>query len=98
MRSTAIYFLSVTCVLLLASGKWSGTKNSSVIKQQSEQSEGGQLYAKYCLTCHQVNGKGVRNMFPPLAGNEKITGTPDDLIKIVLFGLQGPITVNEQGI
>lgn len=35
-------------------------------------------------------------MFPPLAGNAKITGNPDDVIKIVLFGLQGPITVNDR--
>jgi mono/diheme cytochrome c family protein len=96
MRRTTIYFLSVSCILLFASATWDGLKNSGGIKQQTEQSEGVQLYAKYCLTCHQVNGKGVRNMFPPLAGNEKITGTPDDLIKIVLFGLQGPITVNER--
>jgi mono/diheme cytochrome c family protein len=57
---------------------------------------GSQLYAKYCLTCHQSDGKGVRGMFPPLAGNEKITGDPSEIIKIVLFGLEGPITVNER--
>jgi mono/diheme cytochrome c family protein len=33
-------------------------------------------------------------MFPPLTGNAKITGPPAELIKIVLFGLEGPITVN----
>ena len=57
---------------------------------------GSQLYAKYCVTCHQADGKGVRNMFPPLAGNEKVTGNPDEIIKIVLSGLEGPITVNER--
>ena len=53
-----------------------------------------QLYAKQCLTCHQANGGGVPGMFPPLAGNGKITGPSSDLIRIVLFGLQGPLTVN----
>ena len=64
--------------------------------QQNTKPTGAELYTKYCMTCHQVNGKGVRNMFPPLAGNDKITGPPEDVIKIVLFGLQGPITVNER--
>jgi mono/diheme cytochrome c family protein len=57
---------------------------------------GNQLYTKYCSTCHQADGKGVRGMFPPLSGNEKVTGPSSEIIRIVLFGLQGPITVNER--
>jgi mono/diheme cytochrome c family protein len=38
----------------------------------------------------------VRNQFPPLAGNAKISGSPDDLIRIVLYGLEGPVTVNDR--
>jgi mono/diheme cytochrome c family protein len=55
---------------------------------------GEQTYTKYCLTCHQVGGTGVRNMFPPLTGNENITAPSKELITIVLFGLTGPIVVN----
>jgi mono/diheme cytochrome c family protein len=69
---------------------------SGHISLQGKQTSGNMLYAKYCMTCHQADGKGVRGMFPPLAGNAKITGASADLIKIVLFGLQGPITVNER--
>lgn len=69
-------------------------------KQQDTKSQGqltgNQLYAKYCMTCHQADGKGVRGMFPPLSGNPKVTGTSTDIIRIVLFGLEGPITVNER--
>jgi mono/diheme cytochrome c family protein len=63
---------------------------------QAENSDGNQLYIKHCLQCHQNDGKGVRGMFPPLAGNDKIKGPATDIIKIVLFGLEGPITVNER--
>jgi len=66
------------------------------ISQQADQLTGVQLYTKYCLTCHQADGNGVRGMFPPLAGNAKITGPSTDVIRIVLFGLEGPITVNER--
>ncbi|HEX2968375.1 MAG TPA: cytochrome c [Bacteroidales bacterium] len=58
--------------------------------------KGEQEYAKYCLTCHQADGNGVRGQFPPLAGNQTITGPADSLVKIVLLGLQGPIEVNGQ--
>jgi mono/diheme cytochrome c family protein len=69
---------------------------SGNISIQANQTSGNILYTKYCITCHQADGKGVRGMFPPLAGNAKITGPSSDLIRIVLFGLQGPITVNER--
>jgi aldose sugar dehydrogenase len=77
----------ITCALIL---------NIHSNKQQANQSPGAQLYTKYCLTCHQADGGGVRNMFPPLAGNPKITGPSADIIKIVLNGLKGPIVVNER--
>jgi mono/diheme cytochrome c family protein len=83
-----VSFLSAICILI------SGFINTVTYIPQTDQSEGSQLYKKYCLACHQANGKGIRNMFPPLTGNEKITGPPADLIKIVLFGLEGPIIVN----
>ncbi len=63
---------------------------------QTQQLTGNQLYTKYCMTCHQADGKGVRGMFPPLSGNAKVTGESSEIIRIVLFGLEGPITVNER--
>jgi mono/diheme cytochrome c family protein len=95
IRTSIIYLCSAFCLLILLQGTQRFLSDHTGDMKQGEQTDGSQLYAKYCLTCHQVNGKGVRHMFPPLAGNEKITGKADDLIKIVLFGLQGPITVNE---
>lgn len=80
MRALVFLIFTVTCSLIF---KFHGKQTTPV-----------QLYNKYCLTCHQQDGRGVRGMFPPLVGNEKITGSKTDLISIVLFGLEGPITVN----
>ncbi len=46
-----------------------------------------------CNTCHQVNGVGVPGVFPPLNESEWVTGSPERLIRIVLFGAQGPMKV-----
>ncbi len=54
--------------------------------------EGEELYAT-CVACHQVNGQGMPGAFPPLAGSEWVTGSPDRLIAILLHGMQGPVTV-----
>lgn len=46
-----------------------------------------------CSTCHQANGEGLPNTFPPLAGSEYVNGPGATHIAIVLKGLTGPITV-----
>ena len=56
--------------------------------------EGGILYNITCATCHQRDGKGDNNRFPPLLGSDFVKGNEDTLIKIILYGRQGPIIVN----
>ena len=46
-----------------------------------------------CNTCHQVTGLGQPGMFPPVAGSEWVVGSEERLIRIVLHGLQGKVTV-----
>jgi mono/diheme cytochrome c family protein len=54
---------------------------------------GKPVYNSTCATCHQPNGQGVPNAFPPLAGSEWVQGNEERIIRIVLHGLQGPIKV-----
>ncbi|MGH7997382.1 MAG: c-type cytochrome [Opitutaceae bacterium] len=46
-----------------------------------------------CYSCHQPSGQGVPGIYPPLAGSEWVNGTEDRMIRIVLTGLKGPLTV-----
>jgi len=62
--------------------------------QQGDKLSGGILYNTYCASCHQRNGKGDNNRFPPLTDSEWVTGDENRLIDIVLNGLQGEIKVN----
>jgi mono/diheme cytochrome c family protein len=57
-------------------------------------SPGETIYEMACLPCHQPEGKGLPGVYPPLAGSAWIRGDASRLIKIVLHGLQGPITVD----
>ena len=54
---------------------------------------GAQVYNSYCIFCHQRNGKGDGNRFPPLDSSEWINGDKKVLINVVLNGLNSPITV-----
>jgi putative membrane-bound dehydrogenase domain len=54
---------------------------------------GKRLYEQQCLNCHQPEGTGLGDIYPPLAKSEWVTGDKETLIKIVLHGLSGPIEV-----
>ena len=51
------------------------------------------VYTMYCGTCHQKDGKGDGARFPPLERSEWVNGDKSRLIRIVLNGLSGQITV-----
>ncbi len=52
------------------------------------------LYNSYCTSCHQRDGKGDNNRYPPLAGSDWVAGNKERLIGVILNGLQGEIKVN----
>jgi len=51
------------------------------------------LYARNCAACHQAGGQGVPGNFPTLHGTEWVLGGEERLVRVVMHGLQGPITV-----
>lgn len=56
--------------------------------------EGMKVYNTACVACHQGNGQGLAGQFPPLAGSEWVlTEGPNRIIRIVLHGVSGPLTV-----
>jgi len=58
---------------------------------------GQRVFATYCSVCHQSTGQGLPGQFPPLAGSEWVTApAPNRIIRLVLDGIQGPITVKGQ--
>jgi len=61
---------------------------------QLNASPAARIYNIYCATCHQPDGLGDRARFPPLANTEYVNGDKERLIKVVLKGLEGEITVN----
>ncbi|WP_410529868.1 copper-containing nitrite reductase [Tamlana sp. I1] len=64
-------------------------------KSFEEQMEfGKQAYMQTCFACHQAEGQGIPNAFPPLAKSDYLNADVDRAIGIVLNGLTGEITVN----
>lgn len=59
-------------------------------------SPGEQIYEMACLPCHQPEGKGLPGVYPPLAGSDWVRGDKARIIRVVLHGLTGPVTVAGQ--
>ena len=54
---------------------------------------GEAIYSRYCVTCHQADGNGIEGAFPPVRETEWANGDKGRLIRLVLYGMQGPIEV-----
>lgn len=69
--------------------------NDNLVKGMLE--GGAKTYATYCISCHQLNGEGDGNRFPPLAASEWVVGfkwgDKEKLIRLLLGGLEGPVEV-----
>jgi len=58
---------------------------------------GKRIFGATCVACHQSSGLGLPGQFPPLAGSDWVAAkSPNRIIRAVLNGLTGPITVNGQ--
>ncbi|MDH5380853.1 MAG: copper-containing nitrite reductase [Cyclobacteriaceae bacterium] len=84
-----------------------GTSNQEMPTQGNESAETGkansieesielgrQIYIRTCFACHQSEGQGIPNAFPPLAKSDFLNANPNRAIGTVLNGLTGEIEVN----
>jgi nitrite reductase (NO-forming) len=55
---------------------------------------GKQVYTTICVACHQPDGNGVANTFPPLAKSDFLMGDKDRAVRVLLQGLSGQVIVN----
>lgn len=69
-------------------------KSASAPHKLSANLPGKSLYESYCASCHKEDGAGVPGTFPPLKGSSRVAGKKEGLVKVILNGLSGPITVN----
>jgi mono/diheme cytochrome c family protein len=78
-------------------GKPGVTKTAAVTPltpaQQARFEAGKTLFAGVCAACHQLNGRGLDGLAPPLLDSEWILGSHERPVRIVLHGVRGPISV-----
>jgi mono/diheme cytochrome c family protein len=53
--------------------------------------KGSTVFQSVCAACHQLDGRGMAGLAPPLRNSEWVTGEADVLVRIALHGVRGPI-------
>ncbi len=65
------------------------------LNQEIQMEQGKAVYMQTCFVCHQPEGQGVVGQIPPLAKADFVLSkNTDDIIRGVVFGRSGEITVN----
>ncbi len=70
------------------------TDTAKSLSKDEQIAQGKNVFESNCLACHQANGEGVPNAFPPLAKSDFLNADHNRAINILLHGRSGPITVN----
>jgi nitrite reductase (NO-forming) len=67
---------------------------SGTLTKEQQIKAGESRFTGTCSVCHQANGEGLPNVFPPLARSDFLMADKQRAIGIVLNGLTGKVTVN----
>ena len=97
MKKNRLFIFTASASLVLAALLLSAAKEPVAPTQtqlQASMTRGKQVYLQVCLACHQVDAGGVQGMTPTLVKTTYVLGPKTPLIKIVLNGMTGAVTIN----
>ena len=82
-----VVFIGIFSLALLMS--WTSPGKAQGPEKQIQ--EGKKLFEGTCADCHRINGQGLPDKFPALAGNSFVVGDPTKVIDTVLNGRKGKL-------
>ncbi|MGB5245689.1 MAG: cytochrome D1 domain-containing protein [Woeseia sp.] len=103
-RNKHLLLPTVAGMLLASSGSASAQAAAEVHNAETQQgqameallAQGKTVYQTNCAACHQPTGMGLPGAFPPLANSDFLKRDRKEVLSVALFGLSGPITVNDK--
>jgi|GEM_PF-601104 len=61
---------------------------------KTEHLQGRNLYDQHCANCHMEDGRGLRQLIPPLAGADYLRDNPAAVVRGIRRGMVGEMVVN----
>jgi mono/diheme cytochrome c family protein len=103
-KTTAALFLMASAAFTIITSSFTSTAATdynTVPKVNDQQTDlqksianGKEVYADFCMQCHQATGKGSGSSFPPLDGSDWLKNKRTESIHAVKYGQKGAIQVN----
>lgn len=84
---------AVIALLVTSCGNQPASTEHPAMASKPAAPTGAEIYKTTCVACHQANGEGMPNTYPPLAKSDYLADK-NAVIKQVLKGSSGAITVN----
>lgn len=78
---------------MLVAGTMVSCQNSEELKKEQYFVEGLALYKTNCANCHQEDGKGMANLYPPISGSLSLTDK-EKIACIIRNGMKDTIMVH----
>lgn len=89
MRKLFILFTLISIAITLIS-----FRDRQKFDLKASIARGKEVYTAQCLSCHQENGEGLEDVFPPLAKSDYLMADKKRSIVQTLKGVSGEIKVN----
>ncbi len=94
MKKLILPTITILGIFILTSCGSDSTKNStSTTTTVTANVSGEDVYKRTCIACHQPNGAGIPNTFPPVAQSDFIADR-EKTITQVIKGKSGELVVN----
>ena len=76
------------------SGRFDHLDKRTKIRLRQYLVEGKRLYSIHCANCHQLDGKGLARLYPPLKDSDYLLPNKKEVICGIRHGQKGEIVVN----
>ncbi len=88
--------ISYSCIEKKGESKdlYAGMDDKTKTRMQQYYRQGKKLYLTHCASCHQIDGKGLASLYPPLSGADYLMKDPVKVACIIKKGISGEIVVN----
>lgn len=85
--------LSHISYLIITIYSLSSCQSEEKVKLEQYYIGGKEIYEQNCANCHQKDGKGLQNLYPPIAGSDYLKDK-EKVILLIKNGISGEIIVN----
>jgi mono/diheme cytochrome c family protein len=81
-------------LLCLSVSSFFGFQKKQKFDLEASVARGKEVYSTYCMSCHQMEGEGIEDIYPPVAKSDYLMADKNRSITQILYGISGELKVN----